>query len=74
MNKKDQLLKQAQELIKKAKGIEIQEMQKVGKLVLLMYAKNEIKDVELMKAVATIVGEAESSAQAKFGNTDNTNI
>ena len=57
MNKKEQLKKQAHDLLKKARDLEIQEQQKIGKLVMELYEKNEIKDSHLRESVAKILGD-----------------
>lgn len=65
MTKKELLLKQANELYRKAKELEAMECQKIGKLVLGMYEKSELKDANLISAIAKILGDDEPSAQAK---------
>ena len=57
MNKKEQLRKQAQDLLKKARELEMQEQLKIGKLVLALYEKNEIKDSFLREEISKIVGD-----------------
>ena len=57
MNKKEQLRKQAQDLLKKARELEMQEQLKIGKLVLVLYEKNEIKDSVLRDEISKIVGD-----------------
>ena len=66
MNKKEQLKKQAHDLLKKARELEIQEEQKIGKLVLGLYEKNELKDLPLRSAVAKILGDAEVDSVVKI--------
>ncbi len=66
MNKKEQFKKQAQDLLKKARELEIQEEQKIGKLVLSLYEKNELKDLALRSAVAKILGNTEDNCAVKI--------
>ncbi len=56
MNKRELLLKQANELIKKAKELELLEQQKVGKLVIDLQAKGELKDEKLLLMLNGILG------------------
>ena len=62
MNKKEQLKKQAQDLLKKARDLEMQEQQKIGKLVMELYEKQQLKDSNLREAVAKILGDFSDSA------------
>lgn len=57
MNKKQSLMAQANQILQKVKELEVTERQKVGQLVIKMYEKNKLKDVELLKGIAKILGD-----------------
>lgn len=65
MNKKEQLKKQAQDLLKKVRDLEIQEQQKIGKLVMDLYENGKLRDSSLREAVAKILGDSPESDTAE---------
>lgn len=66
MRKKELLLKQANELYKRVKLLEAQESQKIGKVVLELYEKGELKDKFLASEIAKILGDDESEKSAEI--------
>ena len=65
MNKKEQLKKQAQDLLKKVRDLEMQEQQKIGRLVMDLYENNQLSDSILREAVAKILGDSPESDTAE---------
>lgn len=73
MRKKDLLLKQANELYKRVKELEAQESKKIGKLVLDLYEKGELKDKFLISEIAKILGDDESEKSSDNKNEESQN-